>query len=125
MCFVYILESDRTVRPYTGYTNNLERRLGEHNHPDNTGWTRPFQPWRIEAYVQCDTEETALIVEAYFANTSGREKFENFARDNPHHPNPKQGFFDTVREGRAFGSRERRFQVTRQDGRTIMIRNTN
>ncbi len=119
---VYILKSDRTRRPYTGYSNNLNRRLGEHNHKDNDGWTGQFQPWRIEAYVLCDTEETAQIVEAYFKNTSGKEKFEIFARKNPNHPNPKQGFFDTAREGRAFGKGENRFWVIKRNEQTVMTR---
>lgn len=121
MHFVYFLRSERNPRKtYTGYTNDLDRRLAEHNHPDNDGYTGGFQPWRIEAYVSCDTEQTAVIVEAYFKNTSGKEKFSNFEEANPNHPNPKQGFFDTLEVGRAFGSGANRFYVHKERGRTIM-----
>lgn len=122
MYFVYFLRSEsNTIKVYTGYTNDLDRRLQEHNAEDNTGYTRQFQPWRIDAFVSADTEETAQIVEAYFKNSSGQEKFKNFAEANPHHPHPIQGFFDTLEEGRGFGSRERRFHATREDSGTVMV----
>jgi len=123
MYFVYFLRSEsRPAKVYTGSTGNLDRRLQEHNAEDNTGHTRQFQPWRIEACVLCDTEETALIVESYFKNSAGQEKFNNFAKAIPHHPHPKQGFFDTLEEGRGFGSKARRFHATRDNNnRTIMV----
>ncbi len=31
MWFVYILKSQKTKKHYIGFTDNLERRLGEHN----------------------------------------------------------------------------------------------
>ena len=120
MHFVYVLRSDKTTKPYTGFTNNLERRLAEHNHRNNEDWTGQFKPWRIVAFVSCDTEATAVIVEAFFKNTSGKEKFTRFAAANPHHPNPKQGFFDTLEAGRGFGSNANRFYVHKVRGRTIM-----
>ena len=122
MYYVYFLRSERkTDKIYTGYTGNLDRRLSEHNAEDNEGYTRHFQPWRIEACVLCDTEETALVVEAYFKNSSGQEKFTNFAKDNLHHPSPKQGFFDTLVEGRGFGSKEKRFLVAKDGCKTVMV----
>jgi len=121
MYFVYFLRSEsRPTKVYTGYTNDLDRRLQEHNDANNTGYTRQFQPWRIEACVLCDSEEAAGIVEAYFKNSAGQEKFDNFAKANPHHPSPKQGFFDTVEEGRGFGSKARRFHVTKDGNKTVM-----
>tara|TARA_B100001093_G_scaffold404238_1_gene392339 strand:+ start:175 stop:549 length:375 start_codon:yes stop_codon:yes gene_type:complete len=123
MPIVYIL---RSIRPpqqsYTGSTDDLERRLQQHNDGLNKS-TRAHRPWRIEAYVECDTRQTAEIVEAYFKNNSGQEKFRNFARGNPIHPNPKQGFFDTLEEGRAFGSNARRFRATKENGRTVFVMN--
>ncbi len=122
MHFVYFLRSEsNTVKVYTGYTGDLDRRLGEHNHDDNEGYTKQFQPWRIEACVLCDDEQTAEIVEAYFKNSAGQEKFRNFAKANPHHPSPKQGFFDTLEEGRAFGRKERRFHATKDGKKTVML----
>ncbi|MGQ0527429.1 MAG: GIY-YIG nuclease family protein [Alphaproteobacteria bacterium] len=124
MYFVYFLRSESNPKkPYTGYTNNLTRRLREHNEGRaEKSYTLRFRPWRIEAFVYVDTEATAMIVEAYFKNASGKEKFRNFAIKNPHHPNPKQGFFDTAREGRAFGSGENRFWVSKENERTVITK---
>lgn len=111
MHYVYILRSQSKDISYVGETKNLEKRLGEHNSKENTGWTSRHQPWVIEAYVECDNENTAKIVESYFKNDAGQEKLRNFAKANPLHPNPKQGFFDTLAEGRGFGSKANRFVV--------------
>tara|TARA_R110001592_G_scaffold144484_6_gene367681 strand:+ start:9777 stop:10145 length:369 start_codon:yes stop_codon:yes gene_type:complete len=122
MHFVYFLRSESdTSKVYTGETADLDRRLGEHNSDDNAGYTRRYRPWRIEACVVCDTKETAVIVEVYFKNNAGQEKFNNFALANPHHPSPKQGFFDTLKEGRAFGRGGRRFRMG--DGRAFVMVN--
>ncbi len=124
MHYVYILASSRTSKTYTGYSNDPQRRLEEHNSADNEGWTRQFKPWRIDAYVACKNEETAQIVEAYFKNASGKEKFDNFAASHPMHPHPKQGFFDALQEGRAFGSARGngRFKVKKVNGQTVFER---
>ncbi len=112
MHYVYFLRSESNLdEVYTGMTEDLDRRLNEHNSDDNTGYTKRHRPWGIEACFVCDTEATASIVEDYFKNSSGKEKFDNFTKANPHHPNPKQGFFDTLEEGRGFGSRDKRFKM--------------
>lgn len=110
MYYVYFLRSlSNPDKTYIGYTNDLERRLVEHNEgQDTSSHTNRFKPWQIEAYVMADTQETALIVEAYFKNTSGKEKIKKFEQENPLHPNATQGFFDTLNEGRAFGKDKRR-----------------
>ena len=124
MPFVYILRSiKRPNKTYTGSTDNLDERLQQHNEGLNKS-TKAHRPWRIEAYVECDTRATVEIVEAYFKNNSGQEKFRNFAQAKPDHPNPKQGFFDTLQEGRAFGRGENRFRATKENGRTVFVMNS-
>jgi putative endonuclease len=49
-CWVYILQSQSTGRYYCGHTNNLERRIQEHNDPDYklSRTTKVFQgPWSL------------------------------------------------------------------------------
>lgn len=100
MHYVYCLRSESNPeKVYIGESEDIESRLEGHNSDKNTGWTRHFPPWRIEAYVLCDNQDTALVVEAFFKNDSGQEKFRNFEQANPQHPNPRQGFFDTLAEG--------------------------
>lgn len=46
MYFVYLLKNDKTNNLYYGYTNNLQRRLKEHNNTD--------KKWKLiyyEAYI--------------------------------------------------------------------------
>jgi len=124
MPFVYFLKSQRIPdKTYVGMTEELQSRLEQHNEGINTS-TQAFRPWSMEAYVECDNQQTARVVEKYFKNTSGKEKFEGFAKSNPLHPNPKQGFFDTLTEGRAFGSQENRFMVTQEKNKNIFTLNT-
>jgi len=49
-CWVNILQSQSTGRYYCGHTNNLERRIQEHNDPDYklSRTTKVFQgPWSL------------------------------------------------------------------------------
>jgi putative endonuclease len=46
MFYVYILKSIITGRFYIGVTNNLEKRLRNHN-KGGTRSTKPFKPWKI------------------------------------------------------------------------------
>ena len=54
MWFVYILKSKNYKKSYVGFTNNIERRLREHNEGKNY-YTKRFKPWillKIEEYKQ-------------------------------------------------------------------------
>jgi putative endonuclease len=44
--FVYILRSIKDSSFYIGYTNNLDRRLEEHNKGESR-YTRKKKPWKI------------------------------------------------------------------------------
>ena len=53
MYYVYFLQSELNGRYYVGITNNVERRLKEHN-SGIVRSTAPYKPWelkRIEKYV--------------------------------------------------------------------------
>ncbi len=50
--WLYLLFSVKTGQVYLGSTSDLQRRFREHNSPDNRGWTRRGQPWRLLA-VRC------------------------------------------------------------------------
>jgi putative endonuclease len=53
MFYVYILQSLKDEKMYTGYTNNLKRRLFEHNEGLNssTKYRRPLKLVYYEAYI--------------------------------------------------------------------------
>ncbi len=46
MWVVYILRSEKNGRYYVGSTDDLERRLAQHN-TGHTPSTRPYQPWTV------------------------------------------------------------------------------
>ncbi|MGA9119237.1 MAG: GIY-YIG nuclease family protein [Bacteroidota bacterium] len=73
--FVYVLESERTGRKYTGSTANLERRLGEHNRGE-TRSTRGKGPWKVVHQESFGTREEAEKREKYLKSGAGREKLE-------------------------------------------------
>lgn len=61
--FVYILKSLKDDKLYIGYTNDLKRRLIEHNRGENfsTKFRRPLELIYYEAYknkVDAETRET-------------------------------------------------------------------
>lgn len=78
------------------------RRLDEHNAGQST-YTSRFTPWELRAFVQADSEEIAQTVERYFKNSSGQEKLTRFREQNPDHPNPINGYFSSLEEGKVFG----------------------
>lgn len=104
MYFVYFLRSEsNTSKTYIGQTNNLERRLAEHNSPEAGKYIKQFQPWSIEHFILAETRAVAEEAERYFKSSSGQEKFRNFATANPDHPNTIQGFFRSQEARRKFG----------------------
>ncbi|MCD8498156.1 MAG: GIY-YIG nuclease family protein [Alphaproteobacteria bacterium] len=112
MYFVYFLRSESNPeQTYTGQTENLARRMIEHNEGTGIGHTRRYRPWRLEAFILADTRQTAERAEEYFKTPSGQQKFERFAEANPDHPNPITGFFASQTEGRLFGRRESGFVI--------------
>ena len=67
-CFVYVLVSETCERPYIGFTDNVERRLSEHNEERNAGRgadaTRGHQ-WRLCGFfADFDNHQTAYRFEA-------------------------------------------------------------
>ncbi len=60
MHYIYLLRSQTNVRKlYIGYTNDLERRLAEHNRATN-GHTAKFKPWEMIYYEAYRTQSLAI-----------------------------------------------------------------
>ena len=60
MYFVYILKSERTGKTYIGHTNDLERRLAQHNEPSRSSWTAKYQPWKLVAFHEYVSRSEAM-----------------------------------------------------------------
>ncbi len=71
MYFVYVLKSLRFKKSYVGFTNNIERRLTEHN-SGKQYYTKRYMPWVI-IHKECyDTKEVAVRREKFLKTASGR-----------------------------------------------------
>jgi putative endonuclease len=70
--YVYILQSDLDPRRfYTGLTDDLPKRLRNHNAgrvPHTTKW----KPWRLKTYVAFSDRVRAVQFERYLKSASGR-----------------------------------------------------
>ena len=70
-CYVYILISHKNEqRYYIGYTDNLKRRLEEHNKAES-GYSKRYAPWFVKTYIVFDNFEQANSFEKYLKAGSG------------------------------------------------------
>ena len=69
---VYVLYSINFGRKYTGLTNNLDRRLKEHNSGQNKS-TKAFVPWTLIYQEHFDNSIEARKREKYLKSGIGRE----------------------------------------------------
>ncbi|MEI6296377.1 MAG: GIY-YIG nuclease family protein [bacterium] len=70
MFYNYVLESEEGENLYIGYTENLKRRLIEHNQGLNLS-TKRYRPWKIIYYEACISEKDARRRERYLKTTQG------------------------------------------------------
>ncbi|MEW6008405.1 MAG: GIY-YIG nuclease family protein [Candidatus Omnitrophota bacterium] len=73
MWYVYFLKSiKKQSYTYTGYTNNLERRLEEHNSENSKLSTANYRPFELISYIGIKNLRLAVNLERYFKTGSGR-----------------------------------------------------
>lgn len=81
MFYVYCLQSNKdTDQLYFGYTNDLKRRLIEHNTGQNTS-TKRYMPWKVIYYEACISEVDAKRRETYLKTSMGRRMFKRRIKD--------------------------------------------
>lgn len=100
MYYVYFLKSIKQGRLYIGYTNDLKRRLEEHNAGQST-YTNKYKPWKVETYVTTEYEHTAKLVEKYFKSNSGKEAVKRHVEKKPAYNNLTT-YFETLELGKKF-----------------------
>ena len=79
MYFVYIIESEKDNRLYVGFTDNLKRRIQEHN-AGKTRSTKGYLPWKIVFFVEVETRIEARKLEKYYKSGYGKEKIKKDIR---------------------------------------------
>jgi len=69
--YIYVLLSEKDHKFYIGYTNNIERRLKEHENGEvaSTKWRLPVKLIYYEMHLN---QKDALRREDYFKTTAGK-----------------------------------------------------
>jgi len=74
--YVYLLESLKDGKWYTGYTNNLEKRIKQHNAGYNLS-TKHRAPFKLIYYEICLSEDDAKAREKYLKSGMGKRYLKN------------------------------------------------
>lgn len=82
MHFVYVLQSQKDGRTYIGFTDNVERRLQEHNlgRSKSTKHRCPFILLFTEEFA---TQKEAMKREAWWKSGAGRRKLKEYFSSEP------------------------------------------
>ena len=72
MYFVYVLKSENNWRFYVGMTDNVERRIKEHN-SGKTKSTKGYRPWIFFFKEEFQTRKEARVREKYLKSGTGKE----------------------------------------------------
>ena len=76
MIYIYIIQSRKNNKWYTGYTNDLRKRFKQHNEGKST-WTKGRGPWDLIYYEACLNEEDAKTREKYLKTGMGKRYLKN------------------------------------------------
>ena len=79
MYTVYILQSLISGKYYKGQTNDLERRLKEHNNKEEIS-TASDAPWEVVFKCTLGSRSEAVRFEKKLKNITGRKKTEEFIK---------------------------------------------
>ena len=71
MFFVYSLESEDGIHWYVGITEDIGRRLEEHNSGKSIH-TNKYRPWKLQSYTAFIDQKRAESFERYLKSHSGR-----------------------------------------------------
>ena len=79
MYFVYVIQSKKDRRFYTGFTRDLQNRLLEHN-AGRVSSTKERNPFDLIYYEACLNEQDALAREKYLKSGMGKRYLKNRLR---------------------------------------------
>jgi putative endonuclease len=71
MYYVYVIKSLKNGSYYKGMTENISKRLCEHN-SGKQKYTKQFIPWKLVYLEEYSTREEARKREIYFKTAAGR-----------------------------------------------------
>lgn len=70
MFYTYVLQSIKDGEIYIGFTNDLKKRIVEHNRGLNFSTDR-YKPWKLIYYEACLDKDDAVRREKYLKTTQG------------------------------------------------------
>jgi len=73
MYYLYILLNEAKTKTYTGFTQDVEKRLNEHNSGKVTS-SRLYRPYRILYTQAFETLHEARHAERFYKSTTGRRR---------------------------------------------------
>jgi len=74
--YTYVLLSDKDYQFYTGFTNNLEKRIEKHN-SGKVESTKNRRPLKLVYVKACLSKDDAIHREKYLKTTYGRRYIRN------------------------------------------------
>ncbi|MEK7069434.1 MAG: GIY-YIG nuclease family protein [Patescibacteria group bacterium] len=74
---VYIIYSNKFDKYYTGHTNNIERRLIEHNSA-KAGYTKYYQPWVLVYEQRFNNRTEAMALEKYIKSLKNKSRIKAY-----------------------------------------------
>jgi len=81
MFYIYFLESLLNGSYYTGYSDNVERRVWEHNNSPHNTFTSKHRPWRIiAAFSVSEDLRIAIKAEKFIKKQKSRAFIENICK---------------------------------------------
>ena len=79
MYYVYVLLSLKDSKFYIGFSEDIKKRLADHNAGRNTS-TKPRRPFELIYYEAHLSKDDALRREAYFKTTKGKSTLNQMLR---------------------------------------------
>ena len=79
--FVYIIQSAKYKKLYIGQTQDLEKRISDHN-KGRSNYTKLYKPWGLLAYKVFDTRSEAMAVERKLKNLKSHKVIFEFIHKN-------------------------------------------
>ena len=82
MFYIYILYSPGADKYYIGQTDDIVRRLEEHNNAEKNSFTSKYRPWILKAsFVVSESRGEARKVEFYLKKMKSRVLIEKLISD--------------------------------------------
>jgi len=75
-CYVYLLQSLKNYKFYTGFTHDLRKRFYQHQH-NFSRYTKYKGPFKLIYYEACLNEYDALAREKYLKSGMGKRYLKN------------------------------------------------